>query len=266
MTVLAACLAVAAAVCFALAASLQRYAAGQAPPTAIGWRLPTHLARRPVWVACVAAMITGSGLHLLALGHVPLMLVQPLGVSAVVFTLPIGAALHRRRVRPREWAAAVVVTVSLCGVLLLVPAHPGGVPTIIGVFELADVALAAAMVLGSIARACAGAARAPLYALAAGVAFGTVSALARIMLTAGSGGPAVAAAVAAVPLALLGFLLSQHGYRTGSVAVVPSTITVTDPLTNQPSQDTTPAGSAAGFAPGAVTYLKDLSTPEVTSS
>lgn len=87
------------------------------------------------------------------------------------------------------------------------------------------------MTLGSIARACPRAARAPVFAVGAGMAFGTVSALARSMLTAGSGALAGAAVTAAVPLAVLGFLLSQHGYRAGGAAVVLATVTVTDPAT-----------------------------------
>lgn len=230
MTVLAVCAALAGALCFALAAALQQYAAGQAPPAA-GVRLMTHLVRRKAWLAGVTAMLCGVGLHLLALGHGPLLLVQPLGVSAVVFTLPMAAVLRGRRVRWREWAAAAMVTVALCGVLYLVPARPGGTPALPGVLALAGAALAGSAALGSIARACTGAARAPLFAIGTGVAFGTVSSLARIMLTAGSGELIGVAAVAVVPLAVLGFVLSQHAYQAGGAAVVLATITVTDPAT-----------------------------------
>jgi len=231
MGVLAACAAVAGALGFAAAAVLQQYAAALAPSGATGVRLLLHLARRPVWIAGVAAMVAGSGLHLLALGNGPLLLVQPLGVGAVVFTLPMAAALHHRRVRPREWTAAALVATALCAVLFLLPAHPGGTPAGLGVPALVGATVAVVAVLGSVAWACTGAVRAPLFAIGAGTAFGVVSALVRIVLTGGTFGTAQAIAAAAVaPLSVLGFLLSQYAYRTGGAAVVLATVTVTDPV------------------------------------
>jgi len=87
--------------------SLLRYSntrrAPHRPRVSRGRRLLSHLIRRPRWVCGMVAMLLGGGLHLLALQSGPLVLVQPLGVSAVVFALPLAAALRRYRVQ--AWGA-----------------------------------------------------------------------------------------------------------------------------------------------------------------
>jgi hypothetical protein len=91
-------------------AAVQQQEASAAPATRVaGWRLLVHLVRRPRWVLGMVAMLLGAGLHLLALRSVPLVLVQPLGVSAVLFALPLAAALRGYRVRAGERAAGALV-------------------------------------------------------------------------------------------------------------------------------------------------------------
>jgi predicted lysophospholipase L1 biosynthesis ABC-type transport system permease subunit len=112
MTVMAwaICAAVAGALCFAVAAALQQQEASAAPATRVaGWRLLVHPVRRPRCVLGMVTMLLGAGLHLLALRSGPLVLVQPLAVSAVLFTLPLAAALRGYRVRAGERAAGALV-------------------------------------------------------------------------------------------------------------------------------------------------------------
>jgi hypothetical protein len=107
VTAWAICAAVAGALCFAVAAALQQQEASAAPATRVaGWRLLVHLVRRPRWVLGMVAMLLGGGLHLLALRSGPLVLVQPLGVSAVLFALPLAAALRGTGFAPGSWPPA----------------------------------------------------------------------------------------------------------------------------------------------------------------
>jgi glycosyltransferase involved in cell wall biosynthesis/drug/metabolite transporter (DMT)-like permease len=229
------CVAVAGALFFALAAALQQHEASTAPATGVpGWRLLAHLVQRPRWVCGMVAMLLGGGLHLLALRSGPLVLVQPLGVTAVLFALPLAAALRGYRVRAWEIGAAALVVVGLGGLLLAVPEQPP--PSLDATDAMVLVALATitSAVLAGLARG-QGPVRALQLALAAGILFGTTSTLIWALLAElGNGGLTAAAAVGAlsvVPLAVAGLVLTQHAYRAGSTAVVLATTTVTDPVT-----------------------------------
>ena len=55
-------------------------------------------------------------------GAEPLLVVQPLLVTALLFALPLGAVLARRRLCVRDWAAAFAVAAGLA--VFLVVANP----------------------------------------------------------------------------------------------------------------------------------------------
>ncbi len=230
----AVCAAVAGALCFAVAAALQQREASAAPATGVpGWRLLAHLLRRPRWVCGMVAMLLGGVLHLFALRSGPLVLVQPLGVSAVLFALPLAAALNGYRVRAREIAAAALVVVGLGGLLFAVPGQPPPSLDATDAVTLVILATITSTVLAGLARR-RGPVRALQLALAAGILFGTTSTLIRALLAElGGGGLTAVAAVGAlsvVPVAVAGLVLTQHAYRAGSTAVVLATTTVTDPI------------------------------------
>ena len=72
----------------------------------------------------VTSTLSGAALHVVALRFGPLTLVQPLGVSALVMALPLGAWFAgQRRVLRAEWAAAGAVVLGLLAVLTLAPRH-----------------------------------------------------------------------------------------------------------------------------------------------
>ncbi|MGH3783627.1 MAG: DMT family transporter [Pseudonocardiaceae bacterium] len=229
------CAAVAGALCFAVAAALQQHEASTAPAAgAAGWRLLAYLVRQPRWVFGMVAMLIGGGLHLLALRSGPLVLVQPLGVCAVLFALPLAAALRGYRVRAWELGAAALVVVGLGGLLLAVPEQPPPSLDAADAMVLVALATVTSAVLAGLARR-RGRLRALQLALAAGILFGTTSTVIRALLAQlGNGGLTAVAAVGAlsvVPLAVAGLVLTQHAYRAGSTAVVLATTTVTDPST-----------------------------------
>lgn len=230
--------ALAGAFCYALAAVLQHHEAERATaPGMASPRLLWQLAHRPLWLAGIAATGLGAGLHLFALSEGPLTLVQPLGVTGLVFAVPLAAQLRHHRVRPRELAAALGV---LAGLGALVGALPGGQGTpdvglepIAGLLVIAGVLTLAAV---AAARVVSGRPRPLLLAVGAGIAFGATSALARVLLQADlqpgqlPQPPALLAGAAIALLAPLGFLLTQSAYRAGGVALALATVTVVDPL------------------------------------
>ena len=118
-------LAIAAAVLFALGTVLLQKGGMAEPAGGSTSGLLLRMARRPIWLAGIAADAAGFALQAVALTIGRLAVVQPLLVSSVVFALPLGAKLTDQRVRRIDVVAALVVTIAL--VVFLTAADPSGV-------------------------------------------------------------------------------------------------------------------------------------------
>lgn len=225
------------AFCYALAATLQHHEASGAPAGGLAHpRLLWQLARRPRWLLGTGAAAAGAALHLFALSRGPLTVVQPVGVTGLLFVIPLAAVMWRHRVRLRELVAAAVILGGLGTMLGVLPSGSGIAVTdsgqigglVLGAVALTGVTVAVAAVVA------AGRVRSMVLATGTGIAFGVASALARVLLQLHGHThvlvPAVFAGVGVVVLAPLGMLLLQHAYRTGGVATVLATLTVVDPL------------------------------------
>jgi drug/metabolite transporter (DMT)-like permease len=226
----------ASAVCYAVAAALQQSEAARAPAgRLVSAGLLVYLTRRPRWVAGLAAMVAGAGLHLLALSRGPLPLVQPVGVASMLFALPLGAALHARRVRRADWWGAAAVAVGLAVVLLIVrtataaPALSSSGTTVLVAVSAAGIGLCGALLGGVTGRY-----RPVVLAAAGGVGFGATSVLARVVshhvALAGPGALVGWPTLALVVFATVGTALTQCAYRAGSLPAALSTVTVVDPV------------------------------------
>ena len=228
--------ALASAFCFALAAALQHrealttHAAGVADI-----RLLWRLGQRPLWLAGVAADLTSMALHVLALSMASLALVQPLGVTGIVFAIPLAALIRRQRIRRLDLLAAVGVVAGLIALLRSLPTSsvpqlPSGAHTVLataGVVAAAAAATAAAHHLP-------GRPRALLLAGAAGTAFGLTAVLVRtLLLLSRLAGTTPAVVITSICIAVLGgggYLLLQSAYRSGHFAGSLATSTVLDPV------------------------------------
>jgi len=267
---------------YALAAVLQHQEATRLPADTGGseLRLLLHLAGRPRWLAGVAATGVAASLHVLALRWGPLVLVQPIGVTGLLFALPLAAVVHDRPVSKRELLAAVAVVVGLIGLLTAVQVpHTGprmsdeATPLLSAAIGLVTLA---ATLLG---RRLSGRPRAVVLALAAGVAFGITSALVRVVAssTALAGLPdglldwPTAAVLAS---ALAGLTLLQSAYRAGSLGAVLPLVTIVDPLVaigvgqlllGEPIRMTVPGALGAAMSAAvlvvATTYLARSQAP-----
>ncbi|GAA3715442.1 DMT family transporter [Nonomuraea antimicrobica] len=224
MTVLAAVIALVGSLFFALGAALQQFeAAGSAKPGLL------VLLRRPRWLIGGVSIVTGGGLHIVALGLGPLTVVQPMGVASLLFALPIAAALHHRKPSRRELAAAALVAAGLIGLVLMVPESDGptglaptGVLTLLGVSGVA----AALLFLGSTAASPTG--RAALLATASGVLYGATATLMRVLVD----GSWNWWYLLALPVpALLALMMLQRAYAVGHFGVSFASLQIADPLT-----------------------------------
>ena len=82
------------------------------------------MAKRPVWLAGIAADALGFVAQAAALGIGRLAVVQPLLIASVVFALPLGARFSGQRIRRTDVGAAVLVVAALVAFLLI--AEPSG--------------------------------------------------------------------------------------------------------------------------------------------
>jgi drug/metabolite transporter (DMT)-like permease len=224
-----------AALLYAAASVLQHRAAVDAPrDQSLRVGLLGYLARKPWWVAGVVADGGGFIAQFLALGHGPLVIVQPLLVSGLLFALPLGAFLAHRRITTRElWAAAAVV-VGLAA--LLIAAYPeAGHADATGrawtVMLLATLVPAALLVVGAL--------RVPslkpaLLASSAGVIYGLTAALTKV--TAHQLGNSVAHAVTGwqlyvlIAVGVVGMVLTQSAFQAGPLRASLPPLTVVDPV------------------------------------
>jgi drug/metabolite transporter (DMT)-like permease len=111
-------LAFAASICFAAAYVLQYHEAHEAPRGLfLSPRLLLELSRHRIWVGGIVAMVVGDLLQAAALGEGSLAVVEPVLTTSLLFALPLSAAWRRERLRPVEWAGAIMVSAGL-GLLL----------------------------------------------------------------------------------------------------------------------------------------------------
>jgi glycosyltransferase involved in cell wall biosynthesis len=225
MTPLAILLAVLGAVCFAFAARLQHTAVRSVE----GTLQVTALLRRPRWLAGLALLVIGAGVHAVALGMAPLSVVQPVGVLAIGIT----AVLDGRR----EALRAVALTTVGVGAFVLLAAGSATATEVAPQAELQ----AGLLVLGLVAlpglfgvltqsphR------RALAFGVAGGVAYGYVSVLMRAVsqdVQQGGFGWTSGLSVLGIVLALLvGGWFIQHAYASGPPHLAVACLTVVDPL------------------------------------
>lgn len=249
MTGIALAAAALAAVCVALAATLQHRAVravvgvGRAGTgrcsTPVGAVVTPRrllvIASRPAWLAGLGFSVAGGVLHIAALGLAPLPVVQPVGALAVPVAVLLTA--HATRCRPAPSALAGVV-LSVGGVVAVVALSTGGpAPGPFPAGRLAWAVAAAVLVIGALAVAAArpGPARHLASAAGAAVAFGTEAVLLRALARIVAGQPAAPETVplllaCAVAALVTGCWLVQQAYATGPAETVVAALTVLDPL------------------------------------
>lgn len=217
------------------AASVLQHRAAIAVPGELSMRigLLTRLVANPWWLAGVGADGFAFVMQFVALGHGPLIVVQPLLVSGLLFALPLGAAVSGGRIKATDVEAAALVVIGLA--VLLVIANPtrghavlsGAEWLAVGGGVLVPVALLTVIAAHSLHRPA-------LLAAGAGAVYGLTAALAKVaahQLGLGLGHALTSWEVwALIPGGLLGMILVQSAFQAGPLTVSLPILTAVDPV------------------------------------
>lgn len=245
-------LALVSAASFAASGFLQHRATHEVPVRPVVHpRLLIDLLGHPLWRRSIALALLGFTLQVLALRYAPLVLVQPLLVTGVLWFVAFAALARRRRPQP-----GLVAGVALCAagvsafvVLARPSASPGARPqpdlwsalplasglgaTVVACLVLAGLAGRAASRAGG--RVAGERWRALPLSLATGVCYGVAASLVRSLSQ--QYGEGVTGLLqqwqtyALIVVGPAGVLLNQHSYQAGPAGAPALTvITVTDPL------------------------------------
>ena len=194
-----------------------------------------HLLRRPSWLLGTIMLGLAIVFQLTSLGFAPLIVVQPIGVVALVITAVLNARMSGIRL-DRKAIGAIAMSVGGVGVFVVVAASfaverridEQQLLTVLGVL---GVVTAAFGVLFAVRRKTAGA---MFYIAGAGVLYGFVATLAKVVINRIINGNfewlTVLAIVALLASAALGGYFVQTAYSVGSPDLVIAGLTVIDPL------------------------------------
>ena len=212
-----------------LASAAQAQATKEVPTTrTLNPRLLVRLAHRPLWLVGIVATLGGLGLQVVALGYGPLILVQPLLVTALPFASVFAAAMTHRRVDRVTVLGCLVCVAGLSSFLLLARPSDDGSDGMVEADRVLPLALALAvlMLLGlAVSSAVRGSVRVLGLALATGVMYGVTAGLIKIVagqLRLGLTEPFTHWALYTVcVIGPIGFLLSQNTFQQG-LAISPA--------------------------------------------
>jgi drug/metabolite transporter (DMT)-like permease len=237
-------LAIAASFCTAAASLAQRQGAKSVQTTGgFDARLLLRLARRPVWVLGIVAMIGGFVFQLTALRYGPLALVQP--ILSLELLLVFGflalAGRRRTRIKLRDWLGAAAMTAGVA-VFLRLASPSGGRPhaagsswVLAGLVTLGVVVSAVAVAFGTGNRASASPSRrAAVLGSATGIAWGFVAAVIKELSShLGDGLGAIFSTWSLYVLLAVGaatMLLASHALAAGPLAASQPGFTILDPI------------------------------------
>jgi drug/metabolite transporter (DMT)-like permease len=231
-------LALGAAACFAVANVIQMRAARRVTaPDGVNVRLLLRLVRDRQWLTGLGASVVGYLLQAIALFLAPVLLVQPLIVTELLFALPLAAALAQVRLHRREWSGVVLIAAGVTA--FVVVGHPSGERTHLSmgiwlVVTASVAVLVAVLVMAAESRARGPMMRASALAVAASVCFGFLSVLTKVvghefdssgLRALGMAGPWLLAITA-----LTGLLLQQTAFRIAPLSVSLPLIDIGEPL------------------------------------
>jgi drug/metabolite transporter (DMT)-like permease len=232
-------LALVAAFFFALGLVLQEKAASGESAEDVGAGFLVRLAREPVWLLGLASQGLGFAAQATALAIGRMVVVQPLLVATIVFSLPIAWVVTKRRIRGIEWIGAITVAGGLAALLVVSKTDEGTDDASLGVWlAVGGACVGIALVLFLLARRRNPALRAGLLGTAAGILFGLAAALTKAALSRFDEGIVEVVAdwhlYAMIVISVAAFWLQQAALQTGALSAAVASSMAFDPLSSIP--------------------------------
>ncbi len=227
---------VAAAFSYALSNVLQQHEAEQlATDETMRLGFLRALAKRPRWVAGMAADVGGYVFEALALGVGTLVVVEPLLATSLLLSLFLGAAINKRAIGRTAWTAAVVFAIGITIFLELVAPTKGTTVASKHDWAIAGSCIAAFVALCAALARVSARNRAVFLGAGAGALFGTSALLTKAFVHYLSAGvfncvphwEPYALAVSSIT----GLVLAQSAFQTGALAAAISAEQLLQPLT-----------------------------------
>jgi drug/metabolite transporter (DMT)-like permease len=230
-------LALVAALLFALGTVLQQRAGLEAPSEGASSGLLLRMARRPVWLAGIAADGLGFVAQAAALGIGRLAVVQPLLIASVVFALPLGARFSGQKIRRVDVGAAALVVAALAAFLLIAEPSGGSDDAPLNEWLIAGGICAAICVpLVLLGRVGSPPRRAASLGIATGILFALSAALTKVVVDELDDGILAMFTdwhlYALVAVGYASMTLNQLALNTGSLAPAVATSMAFDPITS----------------------------------
>ncbi|MCX4510665.1 DMT family transporter [Streptomyces sp. NBC_01619] len=225
------------ALTFGVASVLQQQAASEAPAwESLRLRLVLDLARRPKWLAGMGLTIASYALLGLALAYGPLVLVQPLAATDLVFALPLLAWRRSLPLTRREGAGIACTAGGVAAFLTVLPPSPAGSEVLAWHAWLPVLAAVGGTVavLAPVGRRSRATTRTALYATCAALLFAlldslTKSAAGRFRAD-GLGALAHWEPYALLAVGVTALVFSQSAYQAGSLAISLPIIDTLEPI------------------------------------
>ncbi|SDN71305.1 DMT family transporter [Allokutzneria albata] len=253
LTVPAVVLAALGACCYAAAARLQ-HSAVRATGSGETLKLASLLGllRDRRWLLGLSLLVGGTVLHAVAVAIGPLIVVQPVGVLALVLAAVLDARQSGRSLTPQRLAPALTATLGMGAFVVLAAGNTGSaLPPLTAVTDALLISTGLLAVLVLLGALSAGGRRCLALGVAGGVAYGLISVLIRLVAQRFQLSGEID------PLALLGILAAlliggwcvQQAYASGPPHMVVACLTVVDPLVAV-GMGVGLLGEAAGTDPG----------------
>lgn len=193
------------------------------------------LLKRPSWVAGTLMLGLAIVLQLTALVFTPLIVVQPLGAIALVITTILNARLTHVRPTGRSLAAIILCVGGVGAFVAIASFTTRNVPVndvdLVVILIILGVVLAATGVLFAVFRA---RFKAVMYVVAAGVLYGFVATLAKVVIARVQQGAfgwlTLFCLLGLLAAVALGAFFVQNAYASGPPDLVIAGLTVIDPL------------------------------------
>ncbi len=208
---------------------------GDGSKAGLTWRQVTLLIRRPSWVFGTLLLTLAIVIQLISLGFAPLIVVQPIGVVAMILTNVINSRVHGiatdSRVRNSITLAVLGIAIFVAISAVFAVEREFTDQQMIFVLVLLAVVIAITLVVFLVFRR---KLRAMFYIVAAGTLYGFVVTITKVLINRWQTGHIDAFTLVClgslIVAAMLGGYFVQTAYSVGSPDLVIAGLTVVDPL------------------------------------